>query len=172
VGKAAVELWLLRHAKAEKAGSRSRDEERALTAGALKKMRQAARTIARLEPGFDAVLTSPLRRARETAEPVTRALGLRKRMIETVALEPEADPADVLREVERLEAGRVLLVGHMPHLGRLLGLLVTGRSNVSIEIGKGSLARIEFEGDTPDPPGVLTLFLPLKELAKQRRVAL
>ncbi len=160
-----MEIWILRHAKAEEGGPALSDEERALTPAARKRMRAAARTIARMEAKLDAILTSPLRRARQTAEPVARALDRRTELIETVSLAPGADPADVLREIEKGGFSRVLLVGHMPHLGRLLAYLITGRSSPAIEIKKGSLARIEFEGRTAKPPGTLTLMLTNRALA-------
>jgi phosphohistidine phosphatase len=166
-----METWVLRHAKAEKGGPDTPDEERALTPGARKKMSAAALTIARLEPKFDAILTSPLRRARQTAEPVARALGQWDDLIETDALSPGADPKEILLEIKKRKMKRVLLVGHMPHLGRLLGYLLTGRSNAHMEMKKGALARIEFEGATPSPPGTLTLLLTSKALARQRRGA-
>ena len=162
-----MEVWVLRHAKAEEKGTSKPDEERALTPGARKRMRAVAKAIARLEPRFDAILTSPLLRARQTAEPVARALSQEAALIESDALSPEADPKGILREIEKRRLGRVLVVGHMPHLGRLLGYLLTGRSDTLIEIKKGALARIEFGGRTPKPPGTLTLLLTSKALASR-----
>jgi phosphohistidine phosphatase len=162
-----MEIWILRHAKAEEGGPGTPDEERALTPAARKRMRAAARTIARLEPKFDAILTSPLRRARQTAEPVARALDQEKDLIETGALAPDADPKEILSEIKKRQRKRVLLVGHMPHLGKLLGYLITGRPSTPVEMKKGALARVELEGEAPDPPGTLTLLLTSKALARQ-----
>jgi phosphohistidine phosphatase len=164
-----MEIWVLRHAKAEEAGPAGSDELRPLTPGARKSMRSVAQAIARLEPKLDAILTSPLLRARQTAEPVARALGRRDLLIETESLSPGADPKEILREIGKRRLGGALLVGHMPHLGRLLGYLLTGRSNAMINIRKAALARIEFDGDAPKPPGTLVLFLTSKELAKRAR---
>lgn len=164
-----MEIWVLRHAKAEEGGPAMPDEERALTPGAREKMRSAARAIARLEPKLDAILTSPLVRARQTAEPVARALALQDDVIESDALSPGADPKDILREIEKRGLDRVLVVGHMPHLGRLVGYLLTGQPNSLVEIKKGALARIEFEGNTPKPPGTLTLLLTSKALAAEEK---
>jgi phosphohistidine phosphatase len=160
-----MEIWVLRHARAEKGGPATPDEQRALTPAARKRMRAAALAIARLDPRLDAILTSPLRRARQTAKPVARALNQEDDLIETGALAPEAGPREILREIEKGRSRRVLLVGHMPHLGKLLGYLLTGRSNALIELKKGALARVEFEGETPKPPGTLTLLLTSKDLA-------
>ena len=161
-----MEIWILRHAKAEDGGPDTPDEERALTPAARRRMRSAARAIARLEPKFDAILTSPLRRARQTAEPVARALGQESDLIETTALAPGADPGEILREIEKRRKKRVLLVGHMPHVGRLLGYLLTGRPNTPVEVKKGALARVEIEDETPKPPGTLTLLLTSRALAR------
>jgi phosphohistidine phosphatase len=164
-----MEIWILRHAKAEEGGPATPDEERALTAGGHERMRSVAKAIARLEPKLDAILTSPLLRARQTAEPVARSLSLQDEVIESDALSPDADPKEILREIERRGLRRVLVVGHMPHLGKLLGYLVTGRSNTSIDIKKAALARIEIDGDVPEPPGTLTFLLASQDLARTAR---
>ena len=164
-----MEIWILRHAKAEEGGPRTPDEERALTAGGHERMRSVAKAIARLEPKLDAILTSPLLRARQTAEPVARALSLRDDLIETSALSPDADPKEILREIEKRRLGRVLVVGHMPHLGKLLGYLLTGRPSTLIDIKKAALARVEFDGKTAEPPGTLTLLLTPEDLVRTTR---
>jgi phosphohistidine phosphatase len=160
-----MEIWILRHAKAEEGGPGTSDEERELTAGGHETMRSVARAIARLEPKLDAILTSPLVRARQTAEPVARALALEDELIESDALVPDADPKEILREIGKRGLSRAMVVGHMPHLGRLLGYLLTGRPDTSIDIKKAALARIQFDGDAPKPPGTLTLLLTAKELS-------
>jgi len=159
-----MEIWILRHAKAEDGGPGTPDEERELTPGGHETMRSVARAIARLEPKLDAILTSPLVRARQTAEPVARVLSLEDEVIETDALVPDADPKEILREIGKKGFKRAMVVGHMPHLGRLLGYLLTGRRDSAIDIKKAALARIQFDGDIPKPPGTLTFLLPAKEL--------
>jgi len=159
-----MEIWILRHAKAEDGGPGTPDEERELTAGGHETMRSVARAIARLEPKLDAILTSPLVRARQTAEPVARALSLEDEVIETEALVPEADPKEILREIGKRGFKRAMVVRHMPHLGRLLGYLLTSRTDTAIDIKKAALARIQFDGDSPNPPGTLTFLLTAKEL--------
>ena len=63
----------------------------------------------RWTPGYDAVLVSPLVRARQTAEPVAEACGFAKPLTETKALAPNADPVEVLHELARLKPGTVAL---------------------------------------------------------------
>ena len=102
-------------------------------------------------------------------EPVARALGLEDELIETDALVPDADPKEILREIGKRGFNRAMVVGHMPHLGRLLGYLVTGRPDASMESKKAALARVEFDGDAPKPPGTLTFLLTAKELSRRSK---
>ncbi|HTY41570.1 MAG TPA: histidine phosphatase family protein, partial [Thermoanaerobaculia bacterium] len=71
-----MEIWLLRHAAAEERSSSGRDADRTLTEDGHKRAREVARGLAALETGITLVLSSPFARARQTAEPVARALKL------------------------------------------------------------------------------------------------
>jgi phosphohistidine phosphatase len=163
-----MEIWILRHAVAERESKDGRDESRPLTAEAVERMKLAGPRIANLIPGLDAILSSPLLRAKQTAEPVVQAMGEKLPFIVSSALAPEAAPDEILSEIARRNFERVLLVGHMPHLGRLLGFLVTGRWEAFMKMKKGSLARVECEGSAPGPPATLTLLLTSKILIRLR----
>jgi phosphohistidine phosphatase len=142
-----MEIWLLRHAAAEDRSTSGRDADRTLTEDGHKRARDVARGLAALEPGIELVLTSPLARARQTAEPAARALKVSSRLRETSSLEPDRDPEEVLGEVREEKVESVLLVGHEPHLGALLGRLVFGRpGGPSIPMKKAAVARLEWEG--------------------------
>ena len=158
-----MEIWLLRHAAAEDQSDSGRDSDRTLTEDGHRRAREVARGLAELEPGIELILTSPFARARQTAEPVARALRLGGKLRETSALEPSSDPEDVLEEVRAEKAEAVLLVGHEPHLGALLGRLVAGRPGLEIPMRKASVARLSWSGS-----GAATLrsLLPAKVLAR------
>ncbi|MFI5182434.1 MAG: phosphohistidine phosphatase SixA [Thermoanaerobaculia bacterium] len=142
-----MKIHLLRHAEAEDASPSGRDADRRLTDAGKKRMRLVAKAIAKMDPKYDAVLVSPLVRSRQTAEPVAAACGFRKTLLETKSLLPNADPEAILVELSRLGAASVLLVGHQPHFGRLLGRLATGRRDAEIPMKKAGLAEIEIDGD-------------------------
>ena len=137
-----MDIWLLRHAAAEGRAASGRDADRALTPEGLVRAEAVARGLARLEPTISRVLSSPYLRARQTAEAAARALGIAE-VARSRALEPEADPEEILREVSG-GAGDALLVGHQPHLGALLGRLVAGRAEIPLQ--KASVARITLTG--------------------------
>jgi phosphohistidine phosphatase len=160
-----MDLWLLRHALAEERSTSGRDEDRELTSDGLKRARAVARGLAALDPGIGLILTSPYRRARQTAEPAAEALGLGRMLRDSRALEPGSPPEEILAEVEGNEAEGVLLVGHQPHLGVLLGHLVTG-GRAEIPLKKAAIARVTLEGRGS---GLLRALLPAKVLEELGR---
>lgn len=97
------------------------DPERRLTAEGIQKTRAAARGLRALEAVPDAVLTSPYRRARETADLVVSALRLKVEVQETDALLPDAEPQALLKALAKLKgADTVVVTGHAPHVDDFL----------------------------------------------------
>lgn len=136
-------LHVLRHAEAEALSPTGLDADRALTEAGAKRMKAVARAIARMEPAFEAVLVSPLLRARQTAEPVMQACRFKGEPRVTEALVPGADPAHLLEELAAAQWRSVLVVGHEPNLGRLVGRLASGRRDVELPMKKAALAIFE-----------------------------
>jgi phosphohistidine phosphatase SixA len=111
-----MRLFLVRHAEA---GPGEPDELRPLTIEG----RAAARTLGRrlaAEASPDAVLASPLLRARETADEIARAAGLDAEADDRLA--PGATAEDVLAAVAG-RGERVVVVGHQPDCGRIAAAL-------------------------------------------------
>ncbi|MGA7990959.1 MAG: phosphohistidine phosphatase SixA [Thermoanaerobaculia bacterium] len=155
-------VHILRHAEAEDVSPSGRDADRRLTDDGRRRMKSVAKAIAKMDAGYDAILVSPLLRSRQTAEPVAEACGFRKSLSETKALAPNADPVEILHELARLKPGAALLVGHQPHLGRLFGLLVSGRSDLEVPMKKAGLAAFETASDPSLGRAELKLYLPPK----------
>jgi phosphohistidine phosphatase len=110
----------VRHAKAERGEP---DELRRLTPGGRAAARELGARLASDGVTPDAVLSSPLLRARETADEIARATGADAEPVEL--LRPGATTADVTRAV----AGRgqtVVVVGHQPDCGRITAELTGG----------------------------------------------
>jgi phosphohistidine phosphatase len=158
-----MDIWLLRHASAEERSGTGRDADRELTPDGLRRAERVGRGLAALEPGIEIVLTSPYRRARQTAEAAARALGLEERLSSTRALEPQSDPDDILEELLAHGNGCVLLVGQEPHLGELLGRLVAS-AGLALPLRKAAVAWVEREGRA----GTLRALLPARILERIR----
>jgi len=140
-----VDLWLMRHAEAEDRAASGRDEDRRLTARGVAQATAAGRCLSSLQPDLRLILTSPYRRARETSEAVARELPGSCDLREEPSLEPGGDADFVLSALEEIVEDRVLLVGHAPLLGVLLGRLVTGDPGREIPLGKAGIAAVAIE---------------------------
>lgn len=141
-------IYLLRHGTAEDAGPGIRDHERALTDEGWKKLRRAVPTWKTLCTSPDVLLVSPFRRAQETASVFVEALHCSKALRTETCLTPESgiQTAMSLIEAEQHSGTKcVALVGHEPHLGYLLGLLLTGHPRLPVPLKKGMLVAVETE---------------------------
>lgn len=147
-----MRLLVIRHAIAEEREDFARtgkpDALRPLTDEGRKRMRRGARGLRSLVPRLDLLATSPLTRAVQTAEIV----GGEYQAVETATvseLAPEAVPDSLVPWLRQRDAGSVVaVVGHEPHLGFLLGWLLTGRHQSFVELRKGGACLLEFD----DPP--------------------
>ena len=151
-----MELYFLRHGIAADVGPAGLgDAGRPLTQEGITKIQAGARGMRRLGLRLDALLSSPLVRAHETAAIVAREFGLELQLAEKLA--PGCDMAQLFALLgEYRAAERVMLVGHEPDFSSLIGAL-TGGSQVLMK--KGGLARVDIERLEQDA-GTLTWLLP------------
>ncbi|HEY5491280.1 MAG TPA: phosphohistidine phosphatase SixA [Gemmatimonadaceae bacterium] len=137
-----MKVYFLRHGIAgERSEWKGVDAERPLTSDGIGKMRSTAKTLAHLDLGLDAIITSPLVRAKQTAEIVAEELGLRSKMSEDKRVGPGFNE-DRLRVIlrEHAHANAVMLVGHEPDLSSTISALIGGGR---IVMKKGGLALVE-----------------------------
>lgn len=163
-----MELYLMRHAIAHDLGadgSRS-DAERTLTDAGRANTRAAARAMARLELDFDVIWTSPLPRARQTADIVAEALKKTHVTLEAPELALGAGPERIAGALTRLGRGTsALVVGHEPDLSRLAAYLVWGGLDADrIAFKKGALCRVDCPFGLRPGKAVLRWLLTPKQL--------
>lgn len=164
-----MNLYLLRHglAAADDDPAVTHDSQRPLTDKGVKRMRRAARGLRRLDIDFDAILTSPLLRARQTADIVAATLGMESRLEEISGLAPESSVEHLLFGLTRYQdRGHLLLVGHQPLLGQTLASLIAGSQGAKLDfdLRKGSLCKIAIDGLPTTRPGTLHWLLTAKQL--------
>ena len=153
-----MELLIVRHATAVDHGDPAypRDEDRPLTPDGIHKFRAATRGLRELGVRLDRVVTSPLVRARQTAELLRDALAPDVDLDVSVHLAPGGDFDTLLRDVAALGAERVAVVGHEPHLSGLVSHTLVGpRGHAPVLLKKGAAALVVFEG----APGAGTCLL-------------
>lgn len=164
-----MNLYLLRHGIAVTRDDPTieSDGERPLTTKGIKRMRKVARGLRRLDVSFSGVLTSPLIRARQTADIVAEVLGLQSHVEEISGLTPESSVDRLLFGLVRFQdRDPLLLVGHEPLLSDAASFLLAGKKGPEfrVELKKGGLCRIEIDGIPPANPGILHWLLTPKQL--------
>jgi len=141
-----MELYVLRHAVAVILGTEGvrHDSERPLTEAGREKLRRVVRGMGALGLSFDLILTSPYRRAIQTAEIVAEQLGTKHGWERAPQLAPDGDPRALVGLItSRSGAGdRVLLVGHEPYLSELVSVLMSGDAFTPITLKKAGLCKL------------------------------
>lgn len=159
------ELYFVRHGLAEERGDAWPDDtKRPLTEEGMARLRKAVRGLSRIGVAIDVVLTSPLVRARQTAEIVARHLGLEVRLDERLAGAFDATMVDAIL-ADLGDPTRLVLVGHDPVFSELLGFLAgTDRATMK----KGAFARVDVKGPMTSGDGALRWLVP-PDLLESRR---
>jgi phosphohistidine phosphatase len=136
-------LYLLRHGIAEDRGTGLPDAERRLTPKGEKRVAQVADGLRRLEIEPGKIVTSPLPRARRTAEIVADALGATDRLENADILRAGTSAGSIREWLRGQKEPTLMLVGHNPDLTDLLGLLL-GISVLSLpfDLKKGGVASL------------------------------
>lgn len=144
-----MQLLVVRHAIAEDredfAASGRADSERPLTRIGRRRMRRNARGIRRVAPAIGKIASSPYARAMETARILADALGVKDEDLVTVdALTPDHMGEALLPFLSSLAPdASVAIVGHEPHLGRLVTWLMTGSSESHVMFKKGGACLLD-----------------------------
>lgn len=160
-------LILMRHGDAGEADSHRwlDDRERPLTDTGRREHARVAEALRRMGVRFDRLLSSPLARARETAEITARAYGGVPAPELTELLGDRAEPASTLAGLAAVEASALLCVGHEPTLSHVAALLTSRDGSTRIEMAKSGVAVIECAGPAAPGRGLLRMHLRPSELA-------
>jgi phosphohistidine phosphatase len=145
---------------------KGRDFDRPLTREGIERMQREARAIADLTLELDAIVTSPLLRARQTAEIVASQLKLRDEIVEDVRLAGGFDArrlSEILADHDKADA--IMLVGHEPTMSAAIGRSI---GDASIELKKAALAGVVF-ADASATRGTLICLIPPKVLSRLGR---
>jgi len=166
-----MRIILFRHGPAERrdADRWPDDAERPLTARGIARTRAAARALASLTRGGTLVFTSPLLRARQTADILHHALGLEAPVRTLGALAPGGAYRELIRALRDAKAGdRVFLVGHEPDLGKFAAVFLFAAPATTLPLKKAGACIIHFVGEVAPGAGRLHEFLPPRTLRQVR----
>ncbi len=141
-----TEVYFIRHGIAASRESAKDDESRPLTTKGINKTRRIAERLGDLGLQFDTLLTSPLVRARQTAD-ILNQVGLASHLEEFSPLSPGGSLSDCLNwlshwqsaNVTSLTTPSIALVGHEPNLSEWAQQLVTGQEQSQWTLKKGGI---------------------------------
>jgi phosphohistidine phosphatase len=140
-----MNLYVMRHANA---GVRKENPLLDARRGLIKEGKQQcmlmAGVLGALKAQVDAIVSSPLKRSRQTAQFVATEIGFEQPIMVSSALAPQAEYAafnEMLAQFESCDG--LLVVGHNPNLQLFLGRLLTGNGGAGVRLRKGSIARVD-----------------------------
>lgn len=136
-----MQLFVIRHSIAEDAAPGGDDASRELTDDGVRRLRKVARGLGALDVAIARVLTSPWRRAADTAARIAKLTGDKPIATELLCQPPRAELLALLAE----HPGPTAVVGHEPWLGELVAWLAFGdtRHGDAIAMKKAGVAWLE-----------------------------
>jgi len=151
-----VQIYLLRHGIAENS---TPDSDRALTAEGREKLRRVLARGRDADVAPSLILSSPYRRAIETAEIAAEVLNYRGKVVKIRELLPEASPYDTWEQIRKHpDESAILLASHEPLMSSLAAFLLACPALV-VDMKKAALMRVDCERIGPEPKGVLKWML-------------
>jgi len=163
---ASCELYIVRHAIAADRGEAWPDDtKRPLTTRGINRFKESVGGLKWLDATIDEIFTSPLVRAKQTADLLAAGLSGHPPVKLLDALAPGHAPAAVMAQLAKLaKRQRIALVGHEPDLGALAAHLVA--ASRPLEFKKGGICRIDVGAISARRTGSLVWFVTPKVLRK------
>jgi phosphohistidine phosphatase len=142
-----MNLYLVRHAEALPLGPEAaRDADRPLSARGEHAATMIGRVLAACEPAVQRIATSPLKRARRTAELIAGQFPQPPDVDAWRTLEPGVDMDALLDEIKEQADAPLVVVAHQPDLTEFLSWLVA-EASVEIAFPPGTVAALNLAGD-------------------------
>jgi phosphohistidine phosphatase len=135
-----MRLYFLRHGKADWPDWKKPDDQRPLTKAGRQEMHEVGQFLRRRKVRMDAILTSPLPRAQETADIAAEHLKVICR--EEKLLAPGFRAQELTQLLRKHPQQSLMLVGHEPDFSKVIEVLTGG----SVKMAKGGIALIDYSG--------------------------
>lgn len=149
-----MRVYILRHGIAEDSAPGGSDAARALTPEGKQKLRAVLDRARAAGVHPVVILSSPFKRATQTAEIAAAVLGVKREKITTSALAPMSTPQRVWAEVRAQRAERVLVAGHEPLLSQTVAFLLRSPA-LQLDLKKGALVSLDIDTAEAEPRGIL-----------------
>ena len=158
-----MHIYFLRHGDAS-SDSQYTDVERPLTELGMCQAALVGAFLQRTNVVIDTALSSPFKRAQETAS-IVLSNNKNQKLLCSEFLLNGSEPQLLFDQLNELRTPSVLLVGHEPYLSETISQLIDGNRSVAIEMKKCTLALVNIPIPIHQGKGLLKFLLPVKTLA-------
>jgi len=161
-----IEVIFLRHGIAmDQEDWDGDDRSRPLTKEGADRTKSAVRGLRALKVRADILWSSPLKRARQTAEIAKTELPFTSKIELIEDLSPEAAPDALIARLADVKRGTIVFcVGHEPHLSTTISSMISGKTAASVDMKKAGACSIRFTAGPKSGAGVLQWLVPPKIL--------
>jgi len=164
-----MELYLMQHGLSL---SKELDPEQPLSPVGRDQVEKSARAARLMGLNLDLLVTSPKKRAQQTAALLAEAIGYPRsgiRVTDAVkAMTPPETTLAYLDELrQRFELARVCIVGHMPSIGEIVSALITSNCKAAVQVENAGIMRLEIM-DFQRPAGTLVWYMGPQQLGLVR----
>jgi phosphohistidine phosphatase len=161
-----MELYFFRHGiAADREDPEYPDDRvRPLTEEGVRKTREAAEGLKRLELSFDKILTSPWLRAKQTADILAKSLRMANHLEVLPELAGDRSSQELVKALGDHHVARLLLVGHEPLLSATMAHLLCSAGEFTLDLKKSGVGAIEIEALAPPQSATLLWLLTSKQL--------
>jgi phosphohistidine phosphatase len=154
-----MNIYLIRHAEAEQTSEEKPHEERALTSNGIEIIKSSIEVWKKFIGNFDIILSSPLKRAKQTANILHSSFKSEFDVVEEIILLNGGLTEDLLSVARSLNLNEVAMVGHQPDLGIHLARMI-GTIDSNFNLPPAAIAKIHFNERPVIGEGILEFLLP------------
>jgi phosphohistidine phosphatase len=154
-----MNIFLIRHGKAEPPSPAKKDIDRELTEEGIRIIRSSVGFWKNGITSFDFIITSPFKRAIQTAEIIADLMNYKNDLIIDNALAPGSSTRSVIQLAEALIGDNIALVGHQPDMSFHISSLACN-SQVNLKFSPVSIAKVSFNGSPKPGKGILEFLFP------------
>jgi phosphohistidine phosphatase len=154
-----MNIFLIRHSKAEPASPAKKDIDRELTEEGVSIINHSVELWKNGIKSFDFIITSPFKRAVQTAEIIAELTNYKNDLIIDSVLSPGSSTRSVIQLAEVLIGENIAFVGHQPDMSYHISSLACN-SQVNLKFPPASIAKVSFNGSPQPGKGILEFLLP------------
>jgi len=154
-----MNIFLIRHGKAEAASQTKKDIDRELTEEGKNIIKRSVGFWKNGIISFDFIITSPFKRAVQTAEIIAELMNYKNDIIKDSALFPGCNTRSIIELAEVLNGDNIAFVGHQPDMSYHISSLVCN-SQLNLKFSPASIAKVSFKGNPNPGKGILEFLLP------------